>query len=435
MTKQESQDEVDALKTQKTDDLRFIKQTKDSLAEKTRQWGERKKFRMNEIAAMNEAIAILHNDDARDLMRRSFKSQGYSFVQVGLSSHSARASRAAQLLRQTARSAKDVTLIALAAQVDKATPLTDNSPFAAVIGAINNMISLLQREEETDLGQKEECEKYRMEDTRDAIVKAREMDENTETINALLADIEELKKEIVVTIAKIAQTRQELKDATELRTAENTEWVANNKDDAEAYTTIQTGLAVLEKFYKDNMLTPALVQVPGEAPPPPPPTWDTVDDYSKQGEFGRKSIIAILEMIMEDVQKDQAQAKAEEDKAEFDYQAFKLESKGLIQQLLKKKVGLVQTKGGKEGEVAGQKKARGASKKELDGFMAKIADANPGCDYITINYPVKLRNRQIELDGLTKAKAILVGGTFDAGLDPRREMKPGDALLQQSLRR
>jgi hypothetical protein len=40
-----------------------------------------------------------------------------------------------------------------------------------------------------------------------------------------------------------------------------------------------------------------------------------------------------------------------------------------------------------------------------------------------------VKNRQIEIDGLDKAKAILTGASFNAGPDPNREIKPGDAFL------
>jgi len=294
------------------------------------------------------------------------------------------------------------------------------------------MIAILRAEETSDLEEKESCEKHRMEDTRDAIVKAREIDEHTEAVNALEAEIVEIKKEIEETIAQIAQTTQELKTATEMRNAENAEWVTNNQDDTDALDAITRGKAVLTTFYEDNMLTPALVQVPaGDAPLPPPSTWDEVDDYSKQGEFGRKSILALLDSIIDDVNKDMTAAKAEEDKAALEYGTFKSESEAQLGNLEKAKNGLVKTKGTKEGDVADEKKARVGAKSELDAVVQTIKDADSGCDYITINYPVKLKNRQIELDGLTKAKAILVGGTFDAGPDPTREVKPGDALFLQ----
>ena len=43
-------------------------------------------------------------------------------------------------------------------------------------------------------------------------------------------------------------------------------------------------------------------------------------------------------------------------------------------------------------------------------FLKEIA---PGCDFIAMNFKMRLTNRQIEKDGLLKAKAILEGAKFE----------------------
>lgn len=88
-----------------------------------------------------------------------------------------------------------------------------------------------------------------------------------------------------------------------------------------------------------------------------------------------------------------------------------------------------------EGEIADCEKAiedakesRASDLGELKSVMEKIKVDEPGCEFMTINFPVRATNRQMEIDGLLKAKAILQGGTFDKGPDPNREFKPGDAM-------
>merc|ERR1719409_80160 len=82
MSKEDAQTEVDALTTQVENDTKYIEQAKKQLAEKKEEWKDRQALRAGEIAAMNKAIAILHSDDARDLMKKSFASQGYLFLQL-----------------------------------------------------------------------------------------------------------------------------------------------------------------------------------------------------------------------------------------------------------------------------------------------------------------------------------------------------------------
>ena len=92
-------------------------------------------------------------------------------------------------------------------------------------------------------------------------------------------------------------------------------------------------------------------------------------------------------------------------------------------------------KASKESEAVETASDRRSKGDELKVVMKKIKDAEPGCDYFTINYPVRSKNRQIEVDGLHKAKAILAGGEFAAPEDTTRELKPGDAFLQRVRRR
>jgi hypothetical protein len=73
------------------------------------------------------------------------------------------------------------------------------------------------------------------------------------------------------------------------------------------------------------------------------------------------------------------------------------------------------------------KKARRTEKQALDAMLTKINDINPNCEYFEVNYVMRRTNREIEIDGLQKAKAILEGGVFDEAPDPSREIKPGDA--------
>merc|ERR1719316_1055658 len=81
MNKEEAQEEVDGLKAQIEADKAFIAQTEKALAEKKQEWKDRKALRAGELAAIAKAIEILHNDDARDLFKKSFASQGYLLFQ------------------------------------------------------------------------------------------------------------------------------------------------------------------------------------------------------------------------------------------------------------------------------------------------------------------------------------------------------------------
>merc|ERR1740121_294873 len=64
---------------------------------------------------------------------------------------------------------------------------------------------------------------------------------------------------------------------------------------------------------------------------------------------------------------------------------------------------LLGTKGDKETKRQTTKGDRRLKKGGLDVVLKKISDAEAGCDYFTINFPSRTKNRQIEIDGLLKA--------------------------------
>merc|ERR1719235_282246 len=142
------------------------------------------------------------------------------------------------------------------------------------------MIKTLQSDEAEDLAKKEQCEKERMADTREAILESRGMDEATDKITKLTADIKELNEKIEEAKAQKEQVIKELKEATDNRKAEHMEFKVNLKDDEQAAKLVYQATDVLKSFYESNELVfaqkgkqPAVTKA-GEAPPPPPPTWE-----------------------------------------------------------------------------------------------------------------------------------------------------------------
>merc|ERR1719265_1347930 len=179
------------------------------------------------------------------------------------------------------------------------------------------------------------------------------MDERSDTIDGLKVDIKEIIKTIAENEAEIKSITEELTKAQTLRNDEHTEWEAADRDDGAAAELVMRAKDVLSSFYSDNGLV--FVQkkkmepvVAGEAPPPPPSTWEA--PYGgKTGES--QGIVAILEMIHEDILKDQTKSKADEDKAEETFQAFKTNSETQIQALEDANNALTDTKGEKEDDI------------------------------------------------------------------------------------
>merc|ERR1719515_252432 len=186
-----SEAEKSDLEGQNTRDEGFLADTKSACETKAAEWSERKRLRSEEIASINEAISVLRSDDARDTFKKSFDSQ--SFIQLE-KKHDHRRKLGLAAIRKTAAVTKDARLAALSTMLAmKEEPeINEEDPFKEVIEAIDSMLSDLKSEEETDLANKERCEKERMENTQSAKMKSKEIDTNTETIDRLTASIDRL---------------------------------------------------------------------------------------------------------------------------------------------------------------------------------------------------------------------------------------------------
>lgn len=410
MSRADAQAEAEALTTQVADDTKFIEQLQGDLERKKGEWKDRTEIRANELAAISEAIATLRSDDSRDLFKKSFASQGYMFLQLQRDAASGRSFQAASVMQLAARAAGSARVGALAARVLAST----NGHFDPVLAAIDTMVEKLKGVEETELKQKEQCEAERAADTRSALVTSRTIDEMTDKITSLQAEIKELDAEIEEKNENVKTINGQLKEAARQREDGASAYGVAKKDDDDAVALITQARTVLQRFYTGLVQTANVRRQPatsaaGEAPPPPPSTWD--------GGYGGKSgesngIISILTVILEDVQKDIAKATTAEENAIKDYTDLKagLEKDVLdLQNLISTLQG---TKSGKEAEIESTESEQITQKEGLKVVMKKLEDAREGCDFISVNFPVRTSNRQIEIDGLLKAKAVLNGADF-----------------------
>mmetsp|Transcript_51353 Transcript_51353/g.111977 ORF Transcript_51353/g.111977 Transcript_51353/m.111977 type:complete len:497 (+) Transcript_51353:1-1491(+) len=425
LSKEEAQAEVDALTAQVANDEKYIKQVSDQLAEKKEEWKDRLSLREAEIAAFSKAIEILYNDDARDLAAKSFKSQAKSFLQEA--SSTAKGTSVARLLKEAARQTHSARLAGLAG-------LAAGSHFDEVLKAIATMITDLKAEEQKDLEDKEECESDRAEDARSAVAKSRSIDDTTDAMGKMAKEIKEISVEITDTEANIKQAKKDIKEAKTQRDEEHAEWVSSDAEDKDMAATVKRAGKVLTDFYKDNDLAflqssvKAKARQPaGAAPPPPPSTWDAPYGGNQEATAG---ITTILEMVGEDIQKDMEHALAAEEKAAARFTDFEKETQEQVKEMQDSVTELDGVRGATMQKVSEAKKARNSEKGLLKSVMERMAEAKPGCDFITVNYAPRLKNRQIEMDGLEKAKTILMGGVFTK-VDENREIKPGDASFLQ----
>merc|ERR1719380_379252 len=412
--------EIAALEKQIELDTKYIKQTQTALDDMKAEYKDRKALRAGELEAISKAIGVLTSDEARDTFSKSYESQGYlqtATVDALLLQTGQRAERRSteEALRAVASKTGDRRLLGLAT-------LVSQGHLDEVLKAIDGMIDTLKEEGDEDLEIKEDCEKTRAKKTRQAIVDSRDIDEMTDTVTKLLAEIAELKAEIKQKNERIAELQEEMKEAIMNRKAEAMEFKKTQMLDKMALELINKAKDVLESFYKDNALVlaqqprskasappPLLAQQPGAAPPPPPSTWNQPYGGKAQESGG---ISSVMQMLADDIQKDLDKAKTDEEKAIEEHKTFVKETEASIEDLETAITDLEATMSEKAQEVEKTKTMREATKQGLDATMKTYSDLAPNCDFYQTNFPVRRKNRAIEIDGLMKAKGILKGAAF-----------------------
>merc|ERR1719243_575005 len=218
--------------------------------------------------------------------------------------------------------------------------------------------------------------------------------------------------------AEIQDLEVEIRDAGNNRAKENSEYMAAEAEDNAAVELVSNAMGVLEKFYEENGLKftqlHAEVRRAGEEPfvaageaPTPPPAMSTTD-----GSREAKGVIMMLELIKEDIEKDIAKAKKQEEEAQAAYDKLVADIEAAIDAKTK-------TKSDLEGAMASDSESRtqenttkADNEAQLKAVMDYLKEIAPGCDLIAMNFNIRLTNRQMEVDGLKKAKSILQGAEY-----------------------
>jgi len=466
VSKQKAQDKVDALEAQVTADTKFIKEAGEAFKIKEKEWAARKNLRSKELLAMSQAIAVLASDDAKDGFKESFKSQGYLLLQESqqttLREPERRAKCAARLVSSLAAKSKDVKLLQLAR-------LAGNARIDEVIKKVDEIIALKAKQEEEDLTKKQKCEV----DLSDAASKARkaslDMDTDTEDISRANTKAAEATAEIKDQNEKKTSLEGQIKDLVKQRRDANSEFSSDKVADQKAASLVADAIAIIKdwKNAKKSALisqrkltmaasaihdvvqpeaSAAMLQAPtaveavphrvvvaavqtqtfeqstskqnpkfvvaaGDAPPPPPSTWEAGTEYG--GASGEQAgVVGILEMVKEDIKKDISAAEEEEAQSVKDFDKEKADLEDEVKATDAALDAYKQDVAAQQKTAVDKKKERATTKGELDGQMDLYRSYKPGCDFLLVNFDTRTKARQLEVDGLTKAKAILKGGDF-----------------------
>merc|ERR1719482_1216384 len=417
------------------EDTQFLADLEKTCDTKKKEWAVICKTRSEEILAIQETIKILNDDDALELFKKTLPSAA-SLLQVDRTADEVK-HRALALIKDAQKKGKtrSLDLIAFALSGKKMN-------FDKVLKMIDDMVAVLKKEQQTDDDKKEYCE-VQFDTTEDKI---KESERTISQLEAKIADTEEgikvVSDEIQALKDGIFALDKSVYEATETRKEENAEYTQVMAGNTAAVELIGFAKNRLNKFYNPKMYkappkrelteeeritlnmggtlepTPPPGGIAGtgvtafaqkKADPGPPP--ETFGDYKKKGEESN-GVIAMMDGLIAELDKEMTEATAEEKDAQGDYEQFMSDSTDKRAEDSKTLLDKEAAKAEAETELETAKEAKASAEKDLEAVVGMIRDLHADCDFLLENYDLRAEARANEIDALGKAKAVLSGADY-----------------------
>jgi len=358
-------------------DTKFLANLKDKCSTATADYVARSKVRNEEILAVGEAMDILTGDDAKDLLLK--------FVQVSSSRQTKTRERASKFVLQLAKKLHNPKLAALSTSMKL-------DAFTKVKASIDEMIVQLKKTQKDEVDKKDFCNKELHENE----MKTTEKTNLKEDLTQAIADLETTKTtladEIAVLKESIATAQTEMKRASELRLAENTEFQMTVTDQKATQEILTKALDRLKAFYSKSLLQVKSVRQPG---------------YKKNA--GSSSVMAMIDHIIEESKEEEKAAVKSENDANAAYAEYLADSNQAIEDMSKSVIG-------KSEELAKADQAKALTEGQLRGTEADLLSLlktyqtlHTECDYLLKYFDVRQTKRAEEIEALQQAKAIFSG--------------------------
>jgi len=302
-------------------------------------------------------------------------------------------------------------------------------------------VATLKQEQLDDEHKKEYCEKQfdMAEDKKKGLKKTISdleiaLEDAKEGISTLASEIEALEDGIKALDKSVAE-------ATEQRKEEHEDFSELMASDSAAKELLKFAMNRLNKFYNPKLYkappkrelteeeriavnnggTLAPTAAPGgiagtgvtvlaqkDAPAPPP---EGVESYKKKGEESN-GVIAMINLLIKDLDKEMTEAKVAEKDAQADYEQMLSDSAEKRAMDTKALTDKSAAKAGLEEDVQSDTDAKGSAVKELMATEQYISSLHAECDWLLQYFETRKEARSGELESLTTAKAVLSGADF-----------------------
>jgi len=380
-------------------DKKFLADLDGNCASQTKEAEENKKVRSQELLALADTIKLLNDDDALDLFKKALPGSA-SFIQTSTRKADVRR-QALAVLREAHHPKFDFITLAIEGK---------QTGFDKVIKMIDGMTVTLTKEQHDDDNKKEYCAKQ-------FDFSADKKKGLTKTVSDLEISIENAKEGVITLAAELEALGDGIKaldksvsESTDQRKEESEDHIALMASDASAKELLNFAVNRLNQFYNPKLAGAVLAQRGAPA---------KVGAYKKKGEESN-GVIAMIDLLIQDLDKEMSEAKAAEKEAQADYEQMlgdSAEKRATDSKSLTEKN---DAKAGLQSDVESDTDAKGSAVNELMATEKYISSLHGECDWLLQYFDVRKTARTNEIDSLTKAKAVLSGADFSLLQENRR---------------
>jgi len=391
---------LDTTKEQLAADEAFFADTKEGCSVKATEWSERVRLRTEELAGIGKAIEILSSEDAKAIFNRS----ATTFLQTSRSDGDRRTQAVAKLTQLAAKYKSSTT--AQLAQLLKA-----GGHFDKVMVAIDKMIGVLREEEQADIEHRDRCQNADSKNKNDVEDLNSQIDKAGQTLKHLEQDATRLEGELSTLADSINVTRTQIEERLAMRNKEEEEFKQALKDDADAIALLEEATATMKEFYSRNKKTMSLAaQDPQYTVDPdkaPETTWKGGDYGGKKTET--RGVVAILEMITDDLRKEMDVARRDDATAQSLYETEDAAMKKTLQAQLELKLKTERELNDVNTKAQDKREMKAAKESDLGAETDLANSIYKDCAWVETHFEKRRTQRKAEMDGLADAKSYLAG--------------------------
>jgi hypothetical protein len=385
-------------------DEQFFEDAKQGCRAKAKEWSERSRLRTEELTGINKGLEILTSPEAQSTFAASSSTM---LLQLHSRTRATRSS-AFEKLRKLAAKYGNSAMAKLASK------LKSGGHFDKIMVMIDEMVADLRKEEAEDIAHRDRCEnqgnanKNMIEDLENEIQK------HGDSITRMEDKETELKATIESLEGEQSSTKDDMEELLSMRNDEVAAFKQALKDDADAVHVISQAIVVMAKFYKENKIPLQLVQVNE-------PEYSVDPDKAPETSFHKSDrsresggIIAILEMVKEDTEKEMKESIADDKANQAEYEKNRGALKKTLDAQTASKVELEKELADLEQKMQDTHEAKEGKINDLSEAQALEGTLGKDCAWVKTHFDSRREKRKAEIEGLQEAKNFLAGAGIDA---------------------